>query len=275
MPFRVEDFVDLIRILEERPEWRAELRRLVLTDELLKLPEQIRALTASVERLVEAQARAEERLGRLEEAQIRTEERLQRLEEAELRTEERLRRLEEAHGERLARLEEAQRRAEERFAELAETVRSLLQDVSWLKGDALERHYREHAFAYFSRLVRGAHALSSDELGALLEGAVEQGLLSQDEAAEVAEADVVIRGRRREDGAEVYLVVEVSWGVGPSDVARAARRAELLARAGLKTRPVVAGRAITKEAAGLAQKHKVWQLTDGRILPPGNSAPRH
>jgi hypothetical protein len=35
MAFSVEDFQDLIRLLQERPEWRADLRRLVLTDELL------------------------------------------------------------------------------------------------------------------------------------------------------------------------------------------------------------------------------------------------
>jgi hypothetical protein len=44
MAFTVEEFRDLLRILEERPEWRAELRRLVLTDELLTLPELVRAL---------------------------------------------------------------------------------------------------------------------------------------------------------------------------------------------------------------------------------------
>jgi hypothetical protein len=38
MAFTVEEFRDLLRILDERPEWRAELRRLVLTDELLALP---------------------------------------------------------------------------------------------------------------------------------------------------------------------------------------------------------------------------------------------
>jgi hypothetical protein len=39
MAFTVEEFQDLIRLLQERPEWRADLRRLVLTDELLALPE--------------------------------------------------------------------------------------------------------------------------------------------------------------------------------------------------------------------------------------------
>ena len=45
MPFTADEFHDLIRLVESHPEWRAELRRLVLTDELLALPEQVGVLT--------------------------------------------------------------------------------------------------------------------------------------------------------------------------------------------------------------------------------------
>ena len=38
MAFTVRDFRDLVELLEQHPEWRAELRRLVLTEELLALP---------------------------------------------------------------------------------------------------------------------------------------------------------------------------------------------------------------------------------------------
>ena len=41
MPFTMDDFHDLIRLIETRPEWRAELRRLVLTEELLAVPDQL------------------------------------------------------------------------------------------------------------------------------------------------------------------------------------------------------------------------------------------
>ena len=46
MPFTMDDFHDLIRLIETRPEWRAELRRLVLTEELLAAPDQLAALRA-------------------------------------------------------------------------------------------------------------------------------------------------------------------------------------------------------------------------------------
>jgi hypothetical protein len=102
--------------------------------------------------------------------------------------------------------------------------------VRFLKDNILERHYRERGPAYFGRLVRRSRVLMAAEVMDLLESVVEQGEMSALEADEVALADLVIRGRRREEDTEVYLVVEVSWGVGPYDVERAAHRADLLRR---------------------------------------------
>jgi len=240
MPFTVEEFQDLVRLLEQRPEWRAELRRLVLTDELLALPEQLASFRAQTEQrfeeLVEAQRRTEERLTALAEAQRRTDERL-----AELAAE---------------------------MAELTRKVATLVDQSADLRGKDLEAQYRVKAHAYFGRLLRRIHVLSPDELAGLVDSAVEAGILSDDQAHEIFLADAVVRGRRREDGAEVYLVVEVSWGVGPEDVERAAKRAELLAKTGLSTLPVVAGKTVTAEVARLARTWKVWQVTDGQVGPP-------
>ncbi|MFN3476911.1 MAG: hypothetical protein ACK4Z6_05090, partial [Candidatus Methylomirabilales bacterium] len=55
MPFSIEEFRDLLRILEQHPEWRAELRRWVLSEELLTLPQVDREL-------VEVQLQAEAHL---------------------------------------------------------------------------------------------------------------------------------------------------------------------------------------------------------------------
>ena len=66
MSFTVVEFHDLVRLVEERPEWRAELRRLVLTNGLLTLPEEVSRLRRDTEqgfeRLTAAQARTEEEL---------------------------------------------------------------------------------------------------------------------------------------------------------------------------------------------------------------------
>src|SRR6266852_2555766 len=62
VPFTVDDFQDLLRLLDQHPEWRAELRRHVLSDELLELPALTRQLAQHVDRLAEAQARTAEQL---------------------------------------------------------------------------------------------------------------------------------------------------------------------------------------------------------------------
>ncbi len=49
----VHDLHDLIRLLEQHPEWLTELRRLVLTDELLELPSLVRQLIESDQRIME------------------------------------------------------------------------------------------------------------------------------------------------------------------------------------------------------------------------------
>ena len=61
MPFTVDDFHDLIRLVETRPEWRAELRRLVLTNELLTVPDQLATLRARSEEQFQALAEAQQR----------------------------------------------------------------------------------------------------------------------------------------------------------------------------------------------------------------------
>jgi hypothetical protein len=270
MAFTVEEFRDLVRILEEHPEWRAELRRLVLTDEILTLP-------ALVRDLVEAQRRTEEQVAALVEAQRHTEERITTLEdrvaaliEAQQRTEA-----------QVSALVEAQQRTDQQIAALTEAqlqtnyrLDTLTNDMAEVKGIVLELRYRDRAYAYFAPLIRRTRVLSGDELDALLEGAIAQGQLSEAEADELLLADLLLRGRRRADNSEVYLVVEVSWKVDPYDVERSVRRAALMSRIGIPAVPVVAGREVLAEAANLADMLQVWQLTNGQAIPPhqpGNS----
>ena len=212
MPFAADEFHDLIRLVEAHPEWRAELRRLVLTDELLTLPEQVGALTEQMTMLT---------------IQVTS---------------------------------------------LARSVQTLTDDVGDLNGRNLEADYRTKGPAYFGRLIRRPHVLTSDELVTLLEDAREHGVFSDAEVQELYDADLVVRGRRAMDGTQVYLVVEVAWGVGPYDVERAARRAALFARLGVAVMPVVAGERLTAEAGRLAQQHQVWQLTAGHVIPPEPAA---
>ena len=281
MVFTVQDFQDLVRLLEQRPEWRAELRRLVLTEELLGLPAVVRELAEAQRRtegevraLAEAQRRAEERLsgverrlGGVEQRLGGVEERTGRLEAGQTPLDEGQARLEAG----LAALAEAQRMTEEELRTLTRSQAEMRDQLGQLRGNDLERRYRERAGAYFDDLVRRAAPLSSQQLADLLDEAEARGDLTRAERRDVLCADLVDRGRRREDGSELYLVIEVSAGVGPDDVERAARRAVLLGR--LQTAlPVVAGEWATPEAEALAKVRGVWRVLDGRVLAPSGPA---
>ena len=81
MVFEVNDYHQLVDLLRKHPEWREELRRLLLSEELLNMPQLMQRIEQTVAELVEAQKRSEERLTRLEMAQMRTDERITRLEQ--------------------------------------------------------------------------------------------------------------------------------------------------------------------------------------------------
>ncbi len=115
-------------LLEEVERQNEQLAQQVTRVEFVELTEIVAGLSRSVNELVEAQKRGEERLTRLEvtvaelaEAQKRTEERLNELAEAQKRSEERLTRLEAT----VAELAEAQKRSEERLTRLEATVAEL------------------------------------------------------------------------------------------------------------------------------------------------------
>ena len=279
----MREFHDFVRILERRPDWREELRRLILTDELLKLPQVVREL-------VEAQRRTEEELktltARVDSLTQRVDSLAVQMEALTSRVDSLTQRVDSLAAQMevlTARVDSLTRRVDSLAAQMEvltarvdslteaqvkteETLRRLGIDVAELKGDSLERKYREKAPAYFGPLLRRAKSLSADELWDIVDRGIEEGVLTSEEAREVLDTDIVVRGRRWKDGKEEFLVVEVSWGVGVTDVERAVKRAELLRRLGLEVRAAVAGRGITSEAEGLAAEKGVERVIDGRVF---------
>ncbi|GBC81137.1 hypothetical protein HRbin10_00243 [bacterium HR10] len=280
MAFEVEDYLALLRLLEEHPEWRAELRRLLLTDELLALPQIVRELAEAQRRteeqlraLVEAQRRTEERVGRVEERVGRLEERVERVEERVGRVEERVGRVEERVGrveERVGRVEvelaalaEAQRHTNEALQALAESQRRLTDTVGDLKGRMLEQTYRDKATAYFGAILRRLQVVNPYELEEAL-----RAHLSEEEFLDLLQLDLLIRGQPRQQPeiSELWLAVEVSAVVDQGDVERARRRATLLRRAGYRVIPMVAGERLTQGAEESTREQQVAVLQDGRVF---------
>ncbi len=277
MTFDVSDFNDLKRLLAAHPEWRAELRDLLLSEDFQALPAIVRESAEAQRRIDQRLAELAERVSELAEAQRRTDQRLaelaervSELTEAQRRTDQRLAELTEAQrrtDQRLAELTEAQRRTDQRLAELAEGQQRLevrvgrVEDrLGGLQGRELESRYRQRAAAFFGRWFRGIRVVDDNDLIERVENH-----LNPDELQELLVTDMVVRGRtlQKPERPETWLAVEVSSVVDRADVARAVRRAELLRRAGLPGLPVVAGESATAGAEAEARAVGVALLQDG------------
>ena len=136
MAFTVEDYRDLVQLLSERPEWRSELRQLLLSDELLALPEIVRGLA-------EAQQRAEEQLSEIKTA-------MQHL------------------TEQVAELTRDVR-------ELTENQQRIDNTVSRLKGESLEWSYRNKIYGYFEYLMRRLKVVDLSTIDEALETTLTSG----------------------------------------------------------------------------------------------------
>ncbi len=147
MLFAFEDFHDVIRLLEQHPEWRAELRRLVLSDEVLALP-------AIVTRLAQTQEQTQELLrtlaARVHDLAVRLEQltaRVDQLVVIQTRTEERLEGLEAG----IARLAAEQRRTSQEQGTLSELVGARAEtDAEIVLLAVLE----QHGYRYWPTLAR-------------------------------------------------------------------------------------------------------------------------
>ena len=236
MAFTVEDYRDLVQLLSERPEWRSELRQLLLSNELLTLPEIVRELAKAQQRAEERLANAEERLGNVEE--------------------------------RLSRIETAIQHLTEQVAGLTREVRELTENqrrmeniVSRLKGDSLELSYRNKIYGYFGHLMRRLKVVDLSTIDEALEATLASG-----EFRDVFRLDLLATGQLREspDRPEVWLAIEISSVVDSNDVDRAWRRAGLIRRVEPLVLPIAAGDRVTLGAETAARDQNVVLMTDGQ-----------
>ncbi len=117
--------LEIIREMEQDESLRAALRAVILGDEILSLPNEMRLLTAEVKKLAEAQQRTENTQQRIEEAVKELVAAQLRTENAQRHTDETVKSLEEMVKE----LAEAQRHTDETVRELKESVNRLNESV--------------------------------------------------------------------------------------------------------------------------------------------------
>ncbi|MCS7057034.1 MAG: hypothetical protein NZM18_12775 [Thermoflexales bacterium] len=243
----------MLEILRTKPEWKEELRRELLGEEILSLPGLVRDLIKAVEEMNKRLYRVEQDVEVLKAdvAELKADVAVLKADVAELKA------------------DVAMLKAD--VDALKSDVTTLKTDVASLKGESFERKYRERPFVYFRRIVRKPRVLTDSELDDLLSTALDDGALTEADVEEISRLDAIVRGRRISDDSVVYLAVEISARIDERDVERAVRRARLLEKIpNVIALPVVAGEAITVEGKEVVNQ-VAWIVTDGHAVEAGGS----
>ena len=132
MAFTVEDFEDMLRILERNPEWQERMRRAILSRELLELPERLLSL---VQQLIESDARNSAQIAELTRTMQRHDEAIATLIQTVQRHNEILLR----HDELIAELIQTVQRHDALIAELIQTVQRQGEQIAELTR-TVQRH---------------------------------------------------------------------------------------------------------------------------------------
>ncbi len=254
----VNDFVDILRIIREQPEWADALRSALLSKEVLELPQ----------RLAEFAETTNRRLGTLEEGQTRLEAGQARLEAGQAKLEGRLDNLEAGQ----AKLEAGQVRLEARLDNLESGHSRLEGAVGNLRGSAYEQKVANNIATIVLRplgirrvrLLKGHGAIDSMPFYELIDAAEDHGIISGQERVEAGSTDLVIQGERHPDRSFVYVALEVSVTAADSDINRAADRSEILRRAtGEESMPAVVSAHLDASRERLANERRVTLINFG------------
>ena len=263
------DALGIIRQMEGDPALRAQMRAVLLGDEMLELPSLVRHLAESQERtsqqlgkLIARIDELAEQVARLTAAQAATETRLGELARAQAATETRLGELADSTARRFDAVEARLYRVEWDL----DKVRDDLGDV---KGSQFELKVRDNPRRFVPRrLAASARLVGDEQLTALLEA------LDSTAADDVERADALIEAHLPGGGLAV-LVVEASWTAHVDDVERAQRRCEALRASGVDARALVVSHVTpTEPVLDAARQARVALMaeTDGLLVLPAADA---
>ena len=244
---------DLIRILDDHPEWTDALRARLLTRELIELPEKFTQFVAEVNSFVSEMNSFVAEMNRFVEA---TNRRFDALENRVTSIQEDVGTLKEDVG-----------TLKEDVGTLKTRVNSIQDDLGPLKGShARAAALREASIIAEDMGFQRTKTLTQDDLGALLARADTSGIPTN-ELRSFRRADLVIEATDQK-GATCYIAVEISFTVNGRDTTRARRNAAFLTRfTGDRSYPAVAGLRRDDRIHGLIDSGEVfWYQLDSEVL---------
>ena len=218
---------DLVRIMDERPEWVEAMRARLLTKEILELPQRIASLTEQVDRFV---ASTNMRLDKIE---SRLEGHDARFDAIDARFD--------AVDARFDAVDARLDAVDDRFDAVEAAIQKMRNDMAPLKAAHARNAALEDAIAIADDMgLRRTRTLSREDLWELTESADATGIPTND-LRSFRRADLVMEATDQ-NGDTCYIAVEISFTANGRDTTRAIRNAEFLTRlTGKSSYAVVAG----------------------------------
>ncbi|BCB95959.1 hypothetical protein JZK55_08810 [Dissulfurispira thermophila] len=237
--YQIETFEDILNVLREKPDWREELRRIILTDDLMNLPKRFEIFIRDDFKPLQVKVdKIEQDVGVLKQdvGVLKQDVGVLKQDVGVLKQD-------------VGVLKQDVEVLKQDVEVLKQDVEVLKQDVASLKESDFERTVREKAPAYFGRLIRRCRVISFETLADKLEDAVDISLISDKDKDNALLLDAVVSGKLK-TGKDIILAVEISLKVDVEDVQRAAQRADIVSKA-LRTETI--GVAIGKDRTQKAE----------------------
>ena len=237
----IDTFEDILAAMERKPELRDAMRRHVLSEELLQLPAVVAELARTVHEILHAisiinqrQERMESDITDLKAGQAKLEAGQAKLEAGQTKLEAGQTKLEAGQ----AKMESDITDLKAGYARLEAGQTRMQGQLNGLTGTAYERKVakrsrravRRHLDIRRAELLHSISNPDNRHLAHLLDQAADDGRISDEQADELDQADLILLGRTADDE-PIYVVAEVSLTCDDHDVDRAASRARILREA--------------------------------------------
>lgn len=252
--YPVTTFADIIRALKTHPEWLEEIRRIILTAELLELPRKFNELLDRVGRL-----EGDVKILKKDVETLKQDVEILKQDVAILKQDV------EVLKQDVAILKKEVEALKQDVEMLKRDVEMLKQDVAYLKGEfgrfkgrEFERTIRERYFAYFGRILRRSKKIEMESILPAIEELLDRGTISDDQYDSLLKLDLIVEGQIRTTQKPVVLAVEISYSVYEDDINKALERANLLSALFEKeVIPTVVGVEVKEEIVSFAEERGI------------------
>ena len=256
---QINDIADLARVLQDHPQWREIIRGLVLGEELLGLPARVTALEETLAAFIEATDRnfqlVHERLERIEERLDTMDQRFDAMDQRFDAMDQRFDAMDQrfdAMDQRFDAMDQRFNRIDGRLANQSGMNYQLKVEKNILSIAG------QHLGLRRTRVLRNSVAGFSHDLQEVIENALDEGSINDEQASQIWQTDLIITGQRQPEGTHTHLAAELSITVSDHDIHRSVMRAQILEHIiGTPVIPTVIGAHADEARTRLAEELRV------------------